>query len=85
MAEYRSKLPRYFKRYQIQPVYRADRPARGRYREFYQCDVDIVGSKSQMVEAEVLAAGVTGAAKSWAFRPRHLCRCASTTAAFCAG
>src|SRR5512134_3058038 len=42
MAEYRSKLPRYFKRYQIQPVYRADRPAKGRYREFYQCDVDIV-------------------------------------------
>ena len=57
MAEYRSKLPRYFKRYQIQPVYRADRPAKGRFREFYQCDVDIVGSKSQMVEAEVLAAG----------------------------
>jgi histidyl-tRNA synthetase len=57
MAEYRSKLPRYFKRYQIQPVYRADRPAKGRYREFYQCDVDIAGSKSQMVEAEVLAAG----------------------------
>jgi histidyl-tRNA synthetase len=57
MAEYRSKLPRFFKRYQIQPVYRADRPMKGRYREFYQCDVDIVGSKSQMVEAEVLAAG----------------------------
>ncbi len=57
MAEHRSKLPRYFKRYQIQPVFRADRPAKGRYREFYQCDVDIVGSKSQMVEAEVLAAG----------------------------
>jgi histidyl-tRNA synthetase len=57
MAEYRSKLPRYFKRYQIQPVYRADRPGKGRFREFYQCDVDIVGSKSQMVEAEVLAAG----------------------------
>lgn len=57
MAEYRSKLPRYFKRYQIQPVYRADRPAKGRYREFFQCDVDIVGSKSQMVEAEVLSAG----------------------------
>jgi histidyl-tRNA synthetase len=57
MAEYRSKLPRYFKRYQIQPVYRADRPAKGRYRELYQCDVDIVGSKSQMAEAEVLAAG----------------------------
>jgi histidyl-tRNA synthetase len=57
VAEYRSKLPRYFKRYQIQPVYRADRPAKGRYREFFQCDVDVVGSASQTVEAEVLAAG----------------------------
>lgn len=57
VAEYRDRLPRYFKRYQIQPVYRADRPARGRYREFTQCDVDIVGSASQTVEAEVLAAG----------------------------
>lgn len=57
VAEYRSKLPRFFKRYQIQPVYRADRPAKGRYREFYQCDVDIVGSTSPTVEAEVLAAG----------------------------
>jgi histidyl-tRNA synthetase len=58
VAEYRSKLPRYFKRYQIQPVYRADRPAKGRYRELYQCDVDIVGSQSQVVEAEVIGAGV---------------------------
>ena len=57
VAEYRSKLPRFFKRYQIQPVYRADRPAKGRFRELYQCDVDIVGSKSQIVEAEVIAAG----------------------------
>jgi len=57
VAEHRSKLPRFFKRYQIQPVYRADRPAKGRYREFYQCDVDIVGSTSPTVEAEVLAAG----------------------------
>lgn len=57
VAEYRSSLPRYFKRYQIQSVYRADRPAKGRYREFFQCDVDIVGSTSQTVEAEVLAAG----------------------------
>jgi len=57
VAEYRNDLPRYFKRYQIAPVYRADRPAKGRYREFYQCDVDIVGSNSQMVEAEVLSAG----------------------------
>ena len=58
VAEYRGQLPRYFKRYQIQPVYRADRPAKGRYREFYQCDVDVVGSNSKTVEAEVLAAGV---------------------------
>jgi histidyl-tRNA synthetase len=57
VAEYRNHLPRYFKRYQIQSVYRADRPAKGRYREFFQCDVDIVGSTSQTVEAEVLAAG----------------------------
>jgi histidyl-tRNA synthetase len=56
VAEYRNKLPRYFKRYQIQSVYRADRPAKGRYREFYQCDLDIVGSKSQTVEAEVIGA-----------------------------
>jgi histidyl-tRNA synthetase len=40
VAEYQSKLPRFFKRYQIQPVWRADRPARGRFREFYQCDID---------------------------------------------
>ena len=46
VAEYRNHLPRYFKRYQIQSVYRADRPAKGRYREFFQCDVDIVGSAS---------------------------------------
>ncbi|MCB0041727.1 MAG: histidine--tRNA ligase [Caldilinea sp.] len=56
-AEYRSKLPRFFKRYQMQPVYRADRPAKGRYREFFQCDVDVVGSTSPTVEAEVIAAG----------------------------
>lgn len=57
VAEYSSQLPRYFKRYQIAPVYRADRPAKGRYREFYQCDLDVVGSSSQLVEAEVLNAG----------------------------
>lgn len=57
VAEYRNDLPRYFKRYQIAPVYRADRPAKGRYREFIQCDVDIVGSTSPAVEAEILAAG----------------------------
>lgn len=56
VAEYRDKLPKFFKRYQIQPVWRADRPARGRFREFYQCDVDALGSKSMIVEAELCAA-----------------------------
>ncbi len=42
-----------FKRYQIQPVWRADRPQRGRYREFYQCDADVVGSKSLLNEIEL--------------------------------
>ena len=56
VAEYQSKLPRFFKRYQIQPVWRADRPARGRFREFYQCDIDAIGSTSPVVEAEQIAA-----------------------------
>src|SRR5262245_43062516 len=56
VAQYQSKLPRVFKRYQIQPVWRADRPARGRFREFYQCDVDSLGSRSPVVEAELCAA-----------------------------
>jgi histidyl-tRNA synthetase len=56
VAEHRGRLPKFFKRYQIQPVWRADRPARGRFREFYQCDVDVIGSRSMVVEAEVCAA-----------------------------
>ncbi len=56
VAEYRDKLPKFFKRYQIQPVWRADRPARGRFREFYQCDVDVLGSHSMIIEAEICAA-----------------------------
>ncbi len=56
VANYRSALPRLFKRYQIQPVWRADRPARGRFREFYQCDVDALGSSSMVVETELCAA-----------------------------
>jgi histidyl-tRNA synthetase len=44
-----------FKRYQIQPVWRADRPQRGRYREFYQCDADVVGTNSLVCEAEIIA------------------------------
>lgn len=46
-------IPFPFKRYQIQPVWRADRPAKGRYQEFYQCDADVVGSNSLMYEAEL--------------------------------
>ncbi len=44
-----------FKRYQIQPVWRADRPQKGRYREFYQCDADVIGSNSLLNEAELLS------------------------------
>ena len=56
VANYRNELPKFFKRYQIQPVWRADRPAKGRYSEFYQCDVDAIGSSSMIVEAELIAA-----------------------------
>lgn len=56
IAHNRGKIPRLFKRYQIQPVWRADRPAKGRFREFYQCDVDIVGSHSPAVEVDLLEA-----------------------------
>jgi histidyl-tRNA synthetase len=56
VAQYQQALPRFFKRYQIQPVWRADRPAKGRFREFYQCDIDTIGSTSPVVEVEQLAA-----------------------------
>jgi len=56
VADRRNELPKFFKRYQIQPVWRADRPARGRFREFYQCDVDAIGSSSVIVEAEIITA-----------------------------
>ena len=56
IAQYQNELPKFFKRYQIQPVWRADRPARGRFREFYQCDIDAIGSTSPIVEVELLAA-----------------------------
>jgi histidyl-tRNA synthetase len=56
IAQYQNELPKFFKRYQIQPVWRADRPARGRFREFYQCDIDAIGSTSAIVEAELLGA-----------------------------
>jgi histidyl-tRNA synthetase len=58
-AEHAGKLPPVFKRYQIQPVWRADTPGKGRFREFYQCDVDVCGSTSRVVEAEVTSAVAT--------------------------
>ena len=67
-AAYGSRLPTPYKRYAMGPVWRADRPGRGRYREFTQCDVDILGSASPLADAEVLcvhhdamaALGLTG-------------------------
>lgn len=56
VAQYSNELPRVFKRYQIQPVWRADRPSKGRFREFYQCDVDVAGTTSLLAEAEVMNA-----------------------------
>jgi histidyl-tRNA synthetase len=56
VAEYQGRIPTHFKRYQIQPVWRADRPARGRFREFYQCDIDAIGSTSPVIDAEILGA-----------------------------
>jgi histidyl-tRNA synthetase len=53
VATWHQQLPIPFKRYQIQPVWRADRPQKGRYREFYQCDVDVVGSSSLLNEVEL--------------------------------
>lgn len=51
---YRNEINFPFKRYQIQPVWRADRPQRGRYREFYQCDVDVIGSDALLNEVELI-------------------------------
>ena len=56
VAQYQNELPKFFKRYQIQPVWRADRPAKGRFREFFQCDIDSIGSTSAMVEVEQVSA-----------------------------
>jgi histidyl-tRNA synthetase len=56
VAQYQNELPPFFKRYQIQPVWRADRPGRGRFREFFQCDIDTIGSTSSIVEAEQIGA-----------------------------
>ncbi len=54
VVQHQSEINFPFKRYQIQPVWRADRPQKGRYREFYQCDVDVVGSNSLLHEFELI-------------------------------
>ena len=54
VVQHREELQLPFKRYQIQPVWRADRPQKGRYREFYQCDADVVGSDSLLNEVELI-------------------------------
>ncbi len=54
VVQHREEIQLPFKRYQIQPVWRADRPQRGRYREFYQCDADVVGSDSLLNEVELM-------------------------------
>ncbi|MEG0518744.1 MAG: histidine--tRNA ligase [Bacteroidales bacterium] len=54
VVQHRNDLAFPFKRYQIQPVWRADRPQKGRYREFYQCDVDVIGSNSLLNELELV-------------------------------
>ena len=54
VVQHQNEISFPFKRYQIQPVWRADRPQKGRYREFYQCDVDVIGSRSQVNELELV-------------------------------
>ncbi len=54
VVQHQNEISFPFKRFQIQPVWRADRPQKGRYREFYQCDVDVVGSRSQVNELELV-------------------------------
>ena len=54
VVQYQNEITFPFRRYQIQPVWRADRPQKGRYREFYQCDVDIIGSDSLLNEVELI-------------------------------
>ena len=54
VVQHQSEISFPFKRYQVQPVWRADRPQKGRYREFYQCDVDVIGSRSLLNEVELI-------------------------------
>lgn len=63
VVQHRNDLVFPFKRYQIQPVWRADRPQKGRYREFFQCDVDVIGSTSLLNEVELIQLVNTGFSK----------------------
>ena len=54
VVQHQNEITFPFKRYQVQPVWRADRPQKGRYREFYQCDVDVIGTKSLLCEVELV-------------------------------
>lgn len=58
VVQHQNEIAFPFKRYQIQPVWRADRPQKGRYREFYQCDIDVIGSRSLLNEVELI--GIVG-------------------------
>ncbi|MCC6614677.1 MAG: histidine--tRNA ligase [Anaerolineae bacterium] len=59
VGQYQNDITLPFKRYQLSPVWRAERPQRGRYREFYQCDADIVGAPSMLADAEIVSLIVT--------------------------
>lgn len=56
LIQYQNDLPKYFRRYQIQNVFRSDKPQKGRYREFTQCDIDIFNSTSPIADAEIISA-----------------------------
>lgn len=55
LAQYQNDLPKFFRRYQMQNVFRADKPQKGRFREFAQCDIDIFGTRSEIADVEILA------------------------------
>src|SRR6185369_14683343 len=63
VAQYANTLTFPFKRYQIQPVWRAENPQKGRYREFYQCDIDTIGVDSPLADAEIVATAINACKK----------------------
>jgi len=71
LSQYQHQLPRYFRRYQIQNVFRADKPQKGRYREFTQADIDIFGTTSPLADAEILAC-TYATFKNLGFKDIHL-------------